>query len=546
MYVRDLNRERKTLEENIKSDVLDFTRAYLSVADLHSLVQTNPAVVRPETISVLQRFLERERHSSQTQAFFLYREAAETLTAILVKASRKPLAVKALSALRDILRISTQSVHRAVTEAVGCLPVSVHGPEIVEEPTGNTPCVEWQDVVREHGLAICGVPALFGRSLVAAVDQESTLFVVKLACDENAFRAIYKEAVWMDYLRTLAGSLPARFDIPAPVRINGSYLFRLMNPPPPVPEYVKLNRGCYGIAYFADRDYFFYPNGNGAGKRLAPEAFAEVMFRNAWLLGKLTSSGIVHSAPIPLFHNRLQRNRRGDNGIYEWERAGRLDRWLDSCRYPNIGVTGIRDFEHLVAFRNSRNLYRQVGTHLLSLLLVAGSYFRNRDPQRVGLDRHGLPIDARDLFDEPLFRKLIEGIFLNYYGGFCERKFAGQIPFDLEKLASRMIEEMGVDRYMEEVLRVVDQKEMTHKEFRSFLKNTGYTEDQIRDIKKGARDITVYTGPHLGGFNQSISLPELIEFVGTASALCIAGRYWSEKFPMLGQSPKPAQDIQLD
>ena len=33
-----------------------------------------------------------------------------------------------------------------------------------------------------------------------------------------------------------------------------------------------------------------------------------------------------------------------------------------------------------------------------------------------------------------------------------------------------------------------------------------------------ASDIPLTTGPHLGGFNQQISLPELIEFVAAASA----------------------------
>jgi hypothetical protein len=93
-----------------------------------------------------------------------------------------------------------------------------------------------------------------------------------------------------------------------------------------------------------------------------------------------------------------------------------------------------------------------------------------------------------------------------------------------------MIEEMGVDRYMEEILRVVDQKEMSDEGFRKFLGERGYSEDQMRGFKKGVEDITIYTGPHLGGFNERISLPELIESVETMSALCIVGRYYRENF----------------
>jgi hypothetical protein len=36
----------------------------------------------------------------------------------------------------------------------------------------------------------------------------------------------------------------------------------------------------------------------------------------------------------------------------------------------------------------------------------------------------------------------------------------------------------------------------------------------------------VHTGPHLGAFNNRISLPELTELVAAGAALCIAGRFW--------------------
>ena len=47
-------------------------------------------------------------------------------------------------------------------------------------------------------------------------------------------------------------------------------------------------------------------------------------------------------------------------------------------------------------------------------------------------------------------------------------------------------------------------------------------------MKRGERDITVFSGPHLGHFNARISFPELIQFLETASALCIVGRYEQE------------------
>ena len=92
-----------------------------------------------------------------------------------------------------------------------------------------------------------------------------------------------------------------------------------------------------------------------------------------------------------------------------------------------------------------------------------------------------------------------------------------------------MIEEMGVDRNMEEILRAADQAEMTEMEFREFLAQRGCSEEEIEDYKKDVNDITIQTGPHLGGFNQRISVPELIQCIGAVSAYCIGGGYLAKK-----------------
>jgi len=226
----------------------------------------------------------------------------------------------------------------------------------------------------------------------------------------------------------------------------------------------------------------------------------------------------------------LQGFRRRDNGLYEWQRGGRLDRWLDSCRYPNFGLTGIRDLEHLFSFKGSgRSLYGHIGTQLLSLCLVAGSYFRNKDGAKVGFDRQGDPVDARDLFDKRFLKEVIRGIFGSYYHGFVGKKFCGVLPVDFDELSDRMVDEMGVDRYMEEILRVVDQRDMTDKEFAGFLEERGYSGEAAKGFQRGLKEITIHTGPHLGGFNQRTSLPELIESIGSMSALCVFGRHCTEK-----------------
>ena len=535
MNARDFEREKTTLENSLKTKALDFTATYLVVSDLHELVRSHPEIIRPETIHALQGVLKNSEFSHQTQSFFLYKEAAEALTSIIVHAIAEPLADEANYALNNVLGTSTGPVQRAAAGALGSLPISIHGPEVDEETIENISLVKWHEILEENGITNGRAPEVIGRSLTVPFDNNNRVLVVKLACTEHSLQHICREPTWMKHLCSGDYAFPVRFNIPVAVKIRGSYVFRLEKVPVRISEGIELHPASYAICFVAHKDYFAYPNEHRTERRLTTEEFREVIFRNACLLGKLTFLGIVHSAPIPLFHNRVQRDRRADHGLYEWPRGGRLDRWLDSCCYPNFCVTGIRDFEHLISFKGlGQKLYRYIGTQIFSLLLVAGSYFRNKDRERVGLDGQGNPIDARDLFDKEFLKELVQGIYLSYYHGFVGIEFAGEIPFDFNELVSRMIDEMGVDRHMEEILRVVDQKQMTDEDFSKFLGDRGYSANEIKDFKRGAEDITLYTGPHLGGFNERISLPELTEFVGTISALCIAGRYWRESFSKKG------------
>ena len=137
-------------------------------------------------------------------------------------------------------------------------------------------------------------------------------------------------------------------------------------------------------------------------------------------------------------------------------------------------------------------------------------------------------MDVRYLFDRTALTRIIRGIFDRYYDGFVGEPFCGKMPLNIDDLSCRMAEEMGVDRHMEEIFRVPDQKAMTDDAFKCFLRERGYTDEDVMHLKKGEQDISIWSGPHLGGFNEQISLPELIEAVATMSALCIAGRFRKE------------------
>ncbi len=523
---RDLKNEMIRSENVITQKNYDFMAKFLAVSQLCAMAEKAPEIFSVSTVLILKGLFSDAIVYRQTHAYFLHKETATTFCRLAVYPQNAPVASEARRALMDLLQTAKGRTHRAVAEALGSLPFAIEGPAVKNGNGQNIPVVGWRELLEETGIVLDDAPFFMGRSLVGATGAPGGLLVVKLAGEEHSPQFLRTETDWLEIMRNGDYSFPVKFHIPQPLKVQNSPLFQITDIPVSVPENRALHPDGYAVAFLTGQEYFHYPNESIPEKRLDSGEFKEVLFRNAFLFGRLSSLGILHGAPIPLFHNRVQAFRRDDHGLYEWQRAGRLDRWLESCRHPNFGVSGIRDFEHLESFRGeSRLLYPHIGTQLLSLFLVTGSYFRGKDGNRIGLDGEGNPVDARDCFDKPFLTELLEGMFSHYFLGFVGRKFEGEAPLDFENLSSRMVEEMGVDRFMEEILRVSDQQSMTDETFFRFLEQRGFSREEACRREKGKEDITLFTGPHLGGFNQRISLPELIEAIGTMSALCIYGKY---------------------
>lgn len=530
------NRYLQQLKSESQNEICDkaasYTTKYYAVYHILSLTENNPEIIDSEIILTMQMVLKSLEFSEQRRSLFLFRIAADTLSSIIIHSNNKIMANKAFIAMIDILKNTTGHAHRATSEAMSALPFSLHGPTIANKSIDPLPKVNWNEILDRNGFKAAGNPVCMGRSIVIPVQNGNRLLVFKIALAGDSPNLLQKEVLWMDHLRSKKHSFPLKFKIPKSIKIKNKCIFRLKNKPVQLPKHKDIHPKGFAIGFIADKDYFTYPNDPQTAHSLSDREFEEIICRNAWLLGSLASSGIIHTAPIPLFHNRTQARRRRDNGQYEWFRAGRIDRWLDSCAYPNLGVSGLRDFEHLESFKGKNfNLYRHLGNHFLSLLLVTGSFFRNKKNDLIGFDEDGNSIDARCLFNKSFLQKLINNIFLNYYNGFVETDFRDHLPIDIKALTSRMINEMGVDQYMEEVFRITDQIEMTDQEYRAFLKEKKYFDTHKHKIdlpKRGTIDIIIHSGPHLGGFNEEISLPELIDAVRVMSALCIAGKYWKK------------------
>ena len=454
---------------------------------------------------------------------FLFREAAGFLASAMVHGRRR-IADAAFTALRSVLEKGGGFAHRTAAEALGGLPHGIM--PATDAAAGHAPAMpaSWRELKKIGGAGGAGTPVWRGRSLVTAPDGQGRVLVCKWARRGESGRALAREVFWMSRLQFFAGDLPVRFDVPVPVCYRGRRLFRIRpgqraaGAPPP-----DIDPSGTAVAFVANAAYFRYPNGPADHDRLPGSAFRRVMAQNAFLLGRLAAAGVLHTAPIPLFHNRVQVHRRRDRGRYEWYRAGRLDRWLASCTHPNFGPTGLRDFEHLAPLEeDGRSLYRCIGTHFLSLLLVLGSYFRGREPGRMGTDPNGTPVDARGLFDPQLMHDTIHDVFTMYCEGLTGHRPGFPLPVDVAQLVFRMIEEMGVDRHMTEILRKADQLQMSGAAFSRFLARRGI---DTAGMTKAAGDIVLQTGPHLGAFNEPISLPELIRAVEAFSGLAVAARF---------------------
>ncbi len=496
----------------------DFAATYMALRNLRMVVGKAPESACADFVDLVGRELLDERHAGQTHARLMYREAALCLAATAQHAPAHELSGRAWRLLRRCALESRGRSRLAAAEAMGCMDLDL--PSVAEDiPETSPPTMKMQDVL--SAASASGRPAWRGRTLAApAGDGLVCLKVLRRGEDP---RSLAREGWWSAWL---AERMPDEdFRPPCPLDVADLGLVRLTGliGCPDVPHESGL-----ALAYRAESDYFRYPNDDRPGRLPDPEAFLAMMERGARHAGRLISLGVVHTALIPLFHNRVQAHRRDDEGRYQWRRLGRLDRWLESCRHPNCGPTGLRDFEHVEPIRPGVALFHEAGAQMLSLLLAAGSYFRAREPSLRGLDAQGEPVDARGLFDRGLLAQAIQAVLQGYCLGVTGRELT-QTPLDVDALAGRMIGGRGVDRYRTEHLRVVDQQAMDAPAFRAFLRGHGLSEGQAASRLRGAADIPLVTGPHLGPFNGSLSLPEIVEFAAAGAALSLAGRI--RRFP---------------
>jgi hypothetical protein len=501
-----------------------FTAQYLTVRSTAQKLAKQPEQAGQEDIDLLHRVLSDPTHSRQTCAHFLYLEAASALSSFVSSSSSGQLRSRAWETLHAFATASAGSTTLAAAQALGSLPLSIKAPQQPFLDLEDGPPGDVHSLISRAGMSEPQITRA-GRSLVCTDPAlPDRILVLKMARTEAQGYDLANEAWWMQYLAADKALLPDQH-IPVPlhscIRMARGALEAISgNESVPEPPY------C--LPYLTTPAYFTYALDPDPGRNLDFTCFDRVLATAARGFGQLSRQGIVHTAPIPLFHNRAQSGRRDDQGRYVWTRGGRLDRWFASCLYPNFGLSGLRDFEHLrPCSGNSRHLFHHLGTQILSLILAVGSWFRLQDANCMGLTPDKEPMDARHLFDPQAFALLLKTIVREYSAGFLGS------PLDTETLgcdetAKALIEPLGVDRHMTEVLRAQDQLKYTGQEFAALLRSQALDPETAMDCAPGEQDITLVTGPHLGEFNSRISAPELIGFTAAVAGQCIARAFFQE------------------
>ncbi|HKJ98695.1 MAG TPA: SidJ-related pseudokinase [Desulfotignum sp.] len=514
----DLYRTQALINRGIK----DFSGAYMAVKYVAGHMDKYPDTIGADTVNTLTGVIRSPRFEHQKQSYFLFHEAAGALSRLAGRI-RKPLSESIILELNDILYTSHEKRLRAVNQALGDLPWK---PAASAPSLSDTMSVLSVDLNRllPGSAAVLKQTRWQGRSLIITTSGSACL-VLKFATSADNITDLAREAAWLTRLQSPRKDLAASgFDTPVPIEHKGHLVFNITSDLPRDTPPFLYKQIC--IAFSPCPGYYEYPNDPGCPHPMSWTR--KVFIKNARILGQMTVKGIVHTALIPLFHNRVQQRRRNDQGAYLWEHAGRLDQWLDSCQYPNFARSGPRDFEHLERIDNGAGLRHYIGEHLLSFILVIGSFFRNKAPDRRGMTPDVTPEDTRDLFDRTAFESMIADVSGNYFKGLCKRDLPHELLQTIPRLTCALIQTMGYDEHMMEVLRIQDQNRMTKEQYQRFLHQRG-----VKTVPpKGQTDIPLSTGPHLGGFNQSISVPELIEYLFRFSALAVSHCFLNGNRPL--------------
>ena len=127
----------------------DFSAKFLAVSHLRGLAERQPQEIGPETIGGLEVFFTIASVKEQTQAYFLFKEAAGALSSVLARLPHDDSGRKAHDAFMNLLCRTTGQGTRAAAEALGALPLTIKGIAPKQETESETtPVIGWQELLK--------------------------------------------------------------------------------------------------------------------------------------------------------------------------------------------------------------------------------------------------------------------------------------------------------------------------------------------------------------------------------------------------------------
>jgi hypothetical protein len=435
-------------------------------------------------------------------------------------------------------------IRRAAIAVVSKWEPAIQGPPVVLNRS-SLPEMTLAGLLDRVGGGECR--AIGTRSLrVDLKNRPDECLFIKTVPPGDDVSGLLRECFWVEHLGQIRAERPwgdARFDIPTLLDMEGPKIFALSSRGIPLSMgNVRESRPAIGLV--VSHEYFDYANSpplDSSGR----ERLTEVLSRGSYLLAVLLSRGIIHCDVIPLFH----RNLRQPPTSFRWWLGGRICRWQAFCRYPNIGRTGIRDFEHLISWKNDPApegysgpgaIYKLIGAHILSLLLLAGSALRGTGDENFASAADGrTSADFRSRFDPSFLRQLLRNVLESYYRGLTGLECPFWRSIDCNRLAATLRDVMGRDLRMWSRFRKEDQVTVRIDEFRNILRAGGYAAEINTCVEKGRHDLYLIDGPHLEEGPREEMPAEIRRAVEVAAAICVMGLLGKEGFgrPTAGQVP---------
>ncbi|MBC8412803.1 hypothetical protein H8E50_03920 [bacterium] len=285
-----------------------------------------------------------------------------------------------------------------------------------------------------------------GRSLIITTEDNRTLvmkfLIDRAGLDSESMRVenLEDDARWMAYLGLAKSDLSLESYLPEPLVFNNNRYICSMNKMilkgAQLSCLGKVNidpgHAYYAICYLPAESYLIYLNDNG----LQEKEFSQAALVNIGDLAQLASVGIVHSEPINLYHNIGHKTKYN---ISVSSGPGRVDKWLCATEFPNMRLSGIADFEHLLSVKSISELHHAVSNELFAWVLVVASYYRIKCKSE---------IDGKALFQKYI-RILLQKSFNLYY-----LNFAGTSSSELDRCidwgaaADEMTVYMMTDKWM--------------------------------------------------------------------------------------------------